>query len=71
MTLRGFVIWNIKGIGTYEKRGGLNLVSFDWSRFKLFTLKFSKNLCRPYAAGALKLLSVRNSCHLKLIIVSQ
>ena len=27
---------------TNEKRGGLNLVSFDWSRFKLFTLKFSK-----------------------------
>jgi hypothetical protein len=27
---------------TNEKRGGLNLVSFDLSRFKLFTLKFSK-----------------------------
>jgi hypothetical protein len=27
---------------TNEKRGGLSLVSFDWSRFKLFTLKFSK-----------------------------
>ncbi len=28
-------------IGT-EKRGGLNLVSFDWSPFKLFSLSFSK-----------------------------
>ena len=27
---------------TNEKRDGLNLVSFDWSRFKLFVLKFSK-----------------------------
>ncbi len=27
---------------TNEKRGGLNLVSSDWSCFKLFTLKFSK-----------------------------
>ncbi len=27
---------------TIDKRGGLNSVSFDWSRFKLFTLKFSK-----------------------------
>jgi hypothetical protein len=27
---------------TNEKKGGLNLVSFDWPRFKLFTLKFSK-----------------------------
>jgi hypothetical protein len=27
---------------TNEKRGGLNLVSFDWSRFQFFMLKLSK-----------------------------
>jgi hypothetical protein len=27
---------------TNEKRGGLNFVSFDWTRFNIFTLKFSK-----------------------------
>jgi hypothetical protein len=27
---------------TNEKRGGLDLVPFDWPRFKLFRLKFSK-----------------------------
>jgi hypothetical protein len=27
---------------TNEKRGGLILVSFDWSRFRPFMLKFSK-----------------------------
>jgi hypothetical protein len=27
---------------TNEKRGRLILVSFDWSRFRLFMLKFSK-----------------------------
>jgi hypothetical protein len=27
---------------TNKKRGGLNLVSFDWPPFKLFSLRFSK-----------------------------
>ena len=27
---------------TNEKRGGMNLVSFDWSPIKLFSLGFSK-----------------------------
>jgi hypothetical protein len=27
---------------TNENRGGLNLVSFDWSPFKIFSLGFSK-----------------------------
>jgi hypothetical protein len=27
---------------THEKRGGLKMASFDRSRFKLFTLRFSK-----------------------------
>ncbi len=31
---------------TNEKRGGLTVESFDRSRFKLFSRKFSKNWCR-------------------------
>jgi hypothetical protein len=31
----------VKGVDQWEKRW-VNLVSFHWSRFKLFTLKFSK-----------------------------
>ncbi len=27
---------------TKEKRGGMNLLSFDWSPLKLFSLRFSK-----------------------------
>jgi hypothetical protein len=38
-----YSVTNVK-VMTNEKRGGLNFVSFNWSRFKLFTLKFSKNL---------------------------
>jgi hypothetical protein len=36
-------------VSTNEKRDGLNFVSIERSRFKLFTLKFSttKNQCRP------------------------
>jgi hypothetical protein len=29
-------------VSTNEIRGGLNLASFDWSPFMLFTLKFSE-----------------------------
>ncbi len=38
----GVSIIDIIGILTNEKRGGLNLVSFDWPPFKLFSLRFSK-----------------------------
>ncbi len=35
-------------VSTNEKRGGLKVVSFDRSCFKLFTLRFLKtNQCRP------------------------
>ncbi len=52
-----------------EKRGGLNLVTFNWSPFKLFTLKFSKESVqtlsgeRPKTAQrTLFLLFERNKC---------
>jgi hypothetical protein len=32
---------------TNEKRGGLKVVTFNRSPFKLFTLRFSNNRCRP------------------------
>jgi hypothetical protein len=35
-------VFTLKVMTINKKRGGLNLVSFDWSRCKLFTLKFSK-----------------------------
>ncbi len=43
---------------TNEKRGGLRVVSFDRSPFKLLSLKFSNksaNRCRPHPARGLKL----------------
>jgi hypothetical protein len=39
---------------TNEKRGGLSLVSFDWSRFKLFTLKISKESVLTPSCGRTK-----------------
>jgi hypothetical protein len=39
---------------TSQKRGGLKLVSFDWSRFKLFTLKFSKESVQTPSCERLK-----------------
>ncbi len=41
LTLR---IWLKGTVFTNEKRGGLKVASFDWSRFKLFTLKFWNKL---------------------------
>jgi hypothetical protein len=51
---------NSKVLLTNEKRGGLKVVAIDGSRFKLFTLEFSKNLCtvcRPHPVRGLKLFS--------------
>jgi hypothetical protein len=56
---------------TNEKRGGLNLESFDWSRCKLFRAEIQKNLCRTYPVRGLKLLIEPCFYHLKSIIVSQ
>jgi hypothetical protein len=39
---------------TNEKRGGLNLVSFDWSHFQLFKLKFSKESVQTAWRAGLK-----------------
>jgi hypothetical protein len=50
---------------TNEKRGGLKVVAFDKSPFKLFTLRFSPNLCRPHPVRGLKLLSEPCFCHFK------
>ncbi len=50
----------------FQKSGGLDLVSFDWSRFKLFTLKFSKeSLQTPSSVRDLKLFREACFCHLK------
>ncbi len=37
-------VWGILKVLTNEKRGGLSVVSFDRSPFKLFSLKFSNRL---------------------------
>ncbi len=54
-----------------EKRGVLAVVSFDRSRFKLFSRKFSKNVCWPHPVRGLKLLREPCFCHLKAIITTQ
>ncbi len=41
---------------TNDKRGCLKVVAFDISPFKLFTLKFKTNQCRPHPVRGLKLL---------------
>jgi hypothetical protein len=59
---------------TNEKRGGLNLVLFDWSCFKLFTLKFSKESVQAPSYERPKTATVLSEpcfCHLKSTIVSQ
>jgi hypothetical protein len=62
-------IWPFKVL-TNEKRGGLSVVSFDRSPFKLFSLKFSNNWCRPQPVRGLKLLREPCFYHLQTIIVS-
>jgi hypothetical protein len=52
-------------------KSGLKVVSFDGSRFKLFTLRFSTNSCRPHPVSGLKLLSEPCFCHLKSLIFSK
>jgi hypothetical protein len=43
MLIRHYTLFcALKKVLTNEKRGGYNLVSFYWPRFKLFTLRFSK-----------------------------
>ncbi len=42
---------------TNEKRGGLKVVAFDRSSFKLFSLRSQPNLCMPHPVRGLKLLS--------------
>jgi hypothetical protein len=61
-----------KGIDN-EKRGGLAMVSFERSHFKLFTLKFSNksDLSSSCVRLTVKLLSEPCFCHLKTIIVSK
>jgi hypothetical protein len=56
-------------VSTNEKRGGLKVVAFDMSAFKLFSLRFSKKSVQAYSAGGLKLLREPCLCHLHLIIV--
>ncbi len=50
---------------TNEKRGGLKMVSFDRSPFKLISLRFSyKSVQAPQSVGGLKLLS--EPCHFEI-----
>jgi hypothetical protein len=56
---------------TNEKRGGLSVVSFDRSRFKLFLRIFSTNWCRPHPVRGIKLLCEPCSYYLQTIIDSQ
>jgi hypothetical protein len=56
---------------TNEKRGRLAVVSFDRSRFKLFSRKFSNKFVLPRPVRGLKLLREPCFCLLKAIIVSQ
>jgi hypothetical protein len=42
---------------TNEKRGGLRVILFDRSPFKLFLRKFLKNLCRHHPVSGIKPLS--------------
>jgi hypothetical protein len=39
---------------TNEKRGGLKVATFDWSRFKLFSLKFSAKSVKALSCERLK-----------------
>jgi hypothetical protein len=54
---------------TNEKRGGLKVVVFDRSLFKLFTLRFSNKSVQAHPLRGLKQLSEPYFCHLKSIIV--
>ena len=56
---------------TNEKRGGLKVVEFDRSPFKLFTLKFSNKLVQAYPVKGLKLLREPCFYYLQTIIISQ
>ncbi len=57
-------------VSTNEKRDGLNLVSIERSCFKLFTLKFSKQICAgPHPVRELKPLGEGCSYYLNTIIV--
>jgi hypothetical protein len=52
-----------------EKRGGLKVVSFDRSSFKLFTLRFSNKSVQIPSCESLKVLSEPCICYLNAIIV--
>ncbi len=54
---------------THEKRGGFKVVSFNRSHFKIWTLRFSKNLYRPHPVRGLKLGSEECFYYLKTKIV--
>ncbi len=56
---------------TNEKRGGLSVVSFDRSPFKLFSLEFSNKLVQAPSCERPKLLHEPCFYHLQTIIVSQ
>ncbi len=56
---------------TNEKRGELKVGAFDSSPFKIFSLRFQTDQCRPHPVKGIKLL--RETCfyYLKSMIVSQ
>ncbi len=56
---------------TNEKRGGLTMVLFDRSPFKLFMQNFQTNLFSPHPVRGLQLLSESCFYCLKAIVDSQ
>ncbi len=72
-----FSVFNLKVL-TIAKRGGLSVESFDWSPFKLFSLKFSNKLVQAPSCQRHKtaprtlfiLFANYNCCPITLYVVS-